>query len=166
MSINQTHTSQWQPTASLENIKIRARLLQSIRAFFVERNVLEVETPVLSPAAITDPQLESFSTRFQQRDYYLQTSPEFYMKRLLAAGSGDIYQLARVFRVDESGRYHNPEFSLLEWYRSGLDHFQLMDEIESLLKVILPKKTVEIQRISYRQAFINELQLDPLEARA
>ena len=77
MSINQTHTSQWQPTASLENIKIRARLLQSIRAFFVERNVLEVETPVLSPAAITDPQLESFSTRFQQRDYYLQTSPEF-----------------------------------------------------------------------------------------
>lgn len=139
-------------------------MLQSIRAFFVEQNVLEVETPVLSSAAITDPQLESFSTRFQQRDYYLHTSPEFYMKRLLAAGSGDIYQLARVFRVDESGRYHNPEFSLLEWYRSGFDHFQLMDEVESLLKVILQKKTVEVQRISYRQVFINELQIDPLEA--
>lgn len=164
MSIKQISTPQWQPTASLENIKIRARMLQGIRAFFVKRNVLEVETPVLSPAAITDPQLESFSTRFQQRDYYLHTSPEFYMKRLLAAGSGDIYQLARVFRVDESGRYHNPEFSLLEWYRLGFDHFQLMDEIESLLKTILQKTSVEIRRISYRQAFINELQLDPLEA--
>ena len=139
-------------------------MLQRIRAFFVEGNVLEVETPVLSPAAITDPQLESFTTRYQQTDYYLQTSPEFYMKRLLAAGSGDIYQLARVFRMDESGRYHNPEFSLLEWYRIGFDHFQLMDEVESLLKFILQRESIEIQRISYQQAFINHLQLDPLTA--
>lgn len=153
----------WQPTASLENIQTRARLLQSIRAFFAERNVLEVETPILSPAAITDPQLESFSTHFQQHEFYLQTSPEFYMKRLLASGSGDIYQLARVFRNDELGRYHNPEFSLLEWYRLGYDHHQLMDEIEALLSILLQTETLPIQRISYQQAFINQLQIDPLQ---
>jgi len=156
----------WQPTASFENIKTRARILQSIRAFFTERNVLEVETPVLSAAAITDPQLESFSLCFQRREYYLNTSPEFYMKRLLAAGSGDIYQLARVFRDDESGRFHNPEFTLLEWYRLDYDHHQLMDEIEQLIKFLMQTDELPVQRISYQQAFINQLKIDPLDVTA
>ena len=156
----------WRPTASLENMKMRARMLQGIRAFFVDNEALEVETPILSAAAITDPQLESFSTRFNQQNYYLHTSPEFYMKRLLASGSGDIYQLARVFRLDELGKYHNPEFTMLEWYRCGFDHHQLMDEIESLLKVLLDKNTLPVKRLSYQQAFIEALQIDPLDASA
>jgi len=123
----------WKPGASLHALQQRARVLQSIRAFFAQRDVLEVDTPILSNAAITDPQLESFHTQFAGRDYFLHTSPEFYMKRLLAAGSGDIYQVARVFRADEVGRYHNPAFSLLEWYRLGLDHQALMDEMQQLI---------------------------------
>jgi len=139
-------------------------MLHSIRAFFAERNVLEVETPGLSNAGVTDPQLRSFSTHFQNKEYFLHTSPEFYMKRLLAAGSGDIYQLAKVFRDDENGRFHNPEFTLLEWYRLDFDHQQLMDEIENLLKRLMPEKCNHINRISYQQAFISQLQIDPLDA--
>ncbi len=157
-------TDNWKPGASLETLKIRARVLQSIRAFFVARDVLEVETPILSKSAITDPQLESFMTQFNQTDYYLHTSPEFYMKRLLAAGSGDIYQIARVFRVDEQGRNHNPEFSMLEWYRLGFDHHALMDEIENLIENIFSglQITPGFARISYQQAFQNTLGIDPL----
>lgn len=154
----------WRPTAALDTLKKRARMLQSLRAFFAEREVLEVETPVLSPSAITDPQLQSFSTGFNQRDFYLHTSPEFYMKRLLAAGSGDIYQVARVFRDDELGCYHNPEFTLLEWYRVGFDHYRLMDEVEQLLKVFYMDETLQINRSSYQQAFLQQLQIDPLTA--
>jgi len=156
----------WQPTADLVVIRERARLLQRIRAFFAERNVLEVETPQLSPAAMTDPQLESFSCRFRQADYYLHTSPEFYMKRLLAAGSGDIYQLARVFRQDELGPDHRPEFTLLEWYRIGMDHHQLMQELEQLIRFLWADRPVSFESISYRQAFLQQLQLDPLTADA
>ncbi|VAW64620.1 Translation elongation factor P Lys34--(R)-beta-lysine ligase [hydrothermal vent metagenome] len=139
-------------------------MLQSLRAFFAEREVMEVETPVLSPSAITDPQLQSFSTQINQRDYYLHTSPEFYMKRLLASGSGDIYQVARVFREDETGRYHSPEFSLLEWYRTGFDHHRLMGEVEDFLAVLFEDETLKIKRLSYQQAFEQALQIDPLEA--
>jgi len=138
-------------------------MLQSLRAFFAARDVLEVETPILSPSAITDPQLQSFSIRFRQRDFYLHTSPEFYMKRLLAAGSGDIYQVARVFRDDELGRYHSSEFSLLEWYRIGFDHHRLMDEIEQLLASLLFDERLQIKRVSYQQAFLQQLQVDPLD---
>jgi len=161
-------TDNWKPAASLETLKIRARVLQSIRAFFAARDVLEVETPILSKSAITDPQLESFKTQFNQSDYYLHTSPEFYMKRLLASGSGDIFQISRVFRVDEQGTNHNPEFSMLEWYRLGLDHHALMDEMEELIKNIFSDKQKDIifQRISYQQAFQNKLAIDPLEADA
>jgi len=154
--------SHWQPTASLEMLKIRARMLQGIRAFFADNNVLEVETPILSTAAITDPQLESFSTCFQQQEYFLHTSPEFYMKRLLASGSGDIYQIARVFRDDELGTKHNPEFSMLEWYRCDYNHHQLMDEIESLLKRLFNQPQLSVERKSYQQAFIDQLEIDPL----
>ncbi|RDH84866.1 MAG: hypothetical protein DIZ80_05215 [endosymbiont of Galathealinum brachiosum] len=154
----------WQPTASVSILKERARMLQSIRAFFLQRNVLEVETPVISPAAITDPQLESFSTQFHQKEFYLHTSPEFYMKRLLAAGSGDIYQIAKVFRDDENGRNHNPEFTMLEWYRLGFDHHRLMDEIEKLLSELMARGKVNFQRLSYQQAFINQLEIDPFNS--
>lgn len=156
--------TQWQPSASLPAIKERAQLLQDIRAFFAQHQVLEVETPILSSCANTDPQIESFFTRFNQRDYYLHTSPEFYMKRLLAAGSGDIYQVARVFRDDELGRYHNPEFTLLEWYRLGFDHHQLMDEMQALIKKLFSNRDIKFQRISYKQAFMDQLHIDPLTA--
>ncbi|VAW56444.1 Translation elongation factor P Lys34--(R)-beta-lysine ligase [hydrothermal vent metagenome] len=154
----------WLPSATIALLKEKARMLQSLRAFFAERNVLEVETPILSIAAITDPQLESFSTCFKQQEYFLQTSPEFYMKRLLAAGSGDIYQIARVFRDDELGRNHHPEFTLLEWYRLGFNHHQLMDEIEALLNVLFSNAPLIVQRLSYQQAFIQYLGIDPLDA--
>ena len=154
-------TQHWRPTASLKNIKERARILNGIRAFFAQKNVLEVNTPVISPAAITDPQIESFSTQFNQHTCFLHTSPEFYMKRLLAAGSGDIFQIANVFRDDELGRHHNPEFTLLEWYRINFDHHQLMDEVQSLLSELVPAEKKQFQRISYQQAFIKQLQIDP-----
>jgi elongation factor P--(R)-beta-lysine ligase len=153
----------WQPTASLQSIKDRARMLQSIRAFFAKRNVLEVETPIISPKAITDPQIKSISTQYNQQACYLHTSPEFYMKRLLAAGSGDIYQLAKVFRDDEQGRYHHPEFTLLEWYRSGFTHHQLMDEMQELLNALMSQKENSYKRISYQQVFIDTLKIDPLD---
>ncbi|MCW8934506.1 MAG: EF-P lysine aminoacylase EpmA [Gammaproteobacteria bacterium] len=157
-------SQRWQPTATLEILKERARILQSIRAFFALRNVLEVETPVISKAAVTEPQVESFSTQFHQKEFYLHTSPEFYMKRLLAAGSGDIFQIAKVFRDDENGRNHNPEFSMLEWYRLGFNHHQLMDEMELLLSGLMIEEKVNFQRLSYQQAFINQLEIDPFNA--
>ncbi len=157
------HKHDWQPGMQREQLELRARILNSIRAFFAVRDVLEVETPILSPAAITDPQLHSFKTRFRQQDYYLHTSPEFYMKRLLAAGVGNIFQLARVFRVDEQGPRHNPEFTLLEWYRTGFDHQRLMDEVEQLLGELLAKN-LTAGRMSYQQAFEQSLGIDPLEA--
>jgi len=137
-------------------------MLHRIRAFFAQQNVLEVETPIISKAAVTDPQLESFSTHYKNTEYFLNTSPEFHMKRLLAAGSGDIFQIAKVFRDDESGHYHNPEFTLLEWYRLGFNHHQLMDEIENLLHTLIPEKTRTFQRISYQKAFLSQLKIDPL----
>ena len=157
-------TQRWQPTAALKTLKERARILQSIRAFFDQRNVLEVETPVISRAAITDPQIESFSTQFHQKDFYLHTSPEFYMKRLLASGSGDIYQIVKVFRDDENGKNHNPEFTMLEWYRLGFNHHQLMDEMELLLSRLMIKGKIKFQRLSYQQAFINQFEIDPFDS--
>ncbi|MCW8955335.1 MAG: EF-P lysine aminoacylase EpmA [Gammaproteobacteria bacterium] len=165
--MSQGSKSNWRPTASLEALKNRARMLQGIRAFFAEREVLEVETPSMSRSTITDPHLHSFQTRFAGQVLYLQTSPEFFMKRLLASGSGDIYQVARVFRDDESGSWHNPEFSLLEWYRLGLDHHQLMDEIDQLLSYLRQQlgsrlRVRDASRLSYQQAFIETLDIDPL----
>lgn len=147
----------WRPSASLETLKARAELYGSVRSFFASRGVLEVETPILSRHATVDRHIDSFRTGDGR---WLQTSPEFAMKRLLAAGSGPIWQIARVFRFEEQGRHHNPEFSLLEWYRPGFDHHALMDELGDLLAACgIPTGCT---RRSYREAFEHHAGFDPL----
>jgi len=154
----------WQPGISLEMLKLRAGLLQRIRAFMNARGILEVDTPVLGHAAVTDPNLHSFSTCFRHpagtevRTLYLGTSPEFAMKRLLAYGSGPIYQITHVFRDGESGRLHNPEFTMLEWYRTGYDEHALMDETGALLLELEFKSAL---RKKYGEVFQTATGLDP-----
>ncbi|TKB43986.1 elongation factor P--(R)-beta-lysine ligase [Thalassotalea mangrovi] len=160
----------WQPSASIETLKARAEFISRIRQFFAERGVMEVETPLLSQATVTDIHLQSFKTELaanvssnnQNNTLYLQTSPEFAMKRLLAAGSGAIYQLGKAFRNEEQGRHHNPEFTMLEWYRPGFDHHQLMTEIDALMQILLACEPA--QKITYQQIFIDTVNLDPLTA--
>ncbi|RLA30614.1 MAG: EF-P lysine aminoacylase GenX [Gammaproteobacteria bacterium] len=155
----------WRPHATLTTLRARARCLAVIRSFFGERGLLEVETPQLSIAAATDPALASLATRWPGPDgtaRWLHTSPEFPMKRLLAAGSGDIWQLARVFRDGERGRRHHPEFTLLEWYRLGWDHHRLMDEVTDLVTKLLDGHTLAaVEKLTYREAFIAHAGLDP-----
>jgi lysyl-tRNA synthetase class 2 len=153
----------WRPTASAARLKARARLLQDIRTYFSERNVLEVETPLISMAGNTDPEIQSIRT---DNGGYLRTSPEFPLKRLLAAGYGDIFELGRVFRAGESGRFHNPEFTLLEWYRTGFSYHQLMNEVADLVRFCGRGKFDQWpeQRLSYRQLFLHHLDLDPFTA--
>jgi lysyl-tRNA synthetase class 2 len=157
----------WQPTCALELLMARAELYKKIRFFFEKKGVLEVETPLLSHAIGTDPNLDFFITEFNwaamRQQLYLQTSPEFAMKRLLAAGSGSIFQISKAFRNGESGRYHNPEFTLLEWYRSGFDLEQLMDEIAELMCLLLCEKGItRVERISYRDLVYDDTGLDCL----
>ncbi|MBE0364934.1 lysyl-tRNA synthetase, class II [Pseudoalteromonas ulvae UL12] len=158
----------WQPSSSNQHLRKRAAIIRQIREFFYQRNVLEVDTPLLSQASVTDVHLSSFSTEFVGPGFakgltlYLQTSPEFAMKRLLAADLGAIYQLGKAFRNEEAGRHHNPEFTMLEWYRPGFDHFDLMQEISELLTVVLG--TTKVQRLTYQQAFEQVLSVDPLSA--
>jgi len=153
----------WQPTTTQAQRVARAKLLADIRRFFAERGVLEVETPILSQHTVTDIHIDSFETLYSygqySETYYLQTSPEYPMKRLLAAGSGAIYQISKAFRKDESGAKHNPEFSLLEWYRPEWNHHQLMDEIDIFLQTLL--ETLPAERITYKQLFINYFAVDP-----
>ena len=160
----------WQPSASPELIKLRATTLKLIRNYFEQREVLEVDTPILSASTVPDPFIESFQTRYipltqkmSTDHYYLHTSPEFPMKRLLAAGSGSIYQISKVFRQGESGQRHNPEFTLLEWYRDGWNHHQLMAEIDELLSLLLRPhlKLAETCFISYKAAFEQKLGINP-----
>ncbi|WP_288408274.1 EF-P lysine aminoacylase EpmA [Acinetobacter soli] len=158
------------PTCSIEALKARAQLYRTIREFFAQRNVMEVETPIVSQAGVTDVHLASVQVqrhiegRVQQQ--YLQTSPEFAMKRLLAAGSGPIYQICKVFRDDEHGRKHNSEFTMLEWYRPGLDLRELMHETAALLNVCLAHRFDEIRPLvlSYKHAFQDRLDINPLQA--
>lgn len=159
----------WRPQADWETLRLRAWLLASIRAFFAARGVLEVDTPALSGAAVTDPYLACFVTHYAgpradgDSARYLQPSPEFPMKRLLAAGGGSIYQLAKVFRNGEAGRWHNPEFTLLEWYRVGFDHHRLMDEVAELA-ILLLRDGIALQpmeKLSYAEVFQRWLGLDP-----
>jgi elongation factor P--(R)-beta-lysine ligase len=146
----------WRPGATLAALRQRAALLAQVRAFFAARGVLEVETPALSAAAVSDPQVESLVTRVagMHGPFFLSTSPEYAMKRLLAAGSGDIYQLCRVFRDAEHGRWHNPEFTLLEWYRLGFDDAALMTEVETLVAQLLsPQRPLQpAERLTYGEA--------------
>jgi len=163
------HHSSWQPTASLEMLRSRAQLLAKIRAYFEQTGVLEVETPVCSSYATTDPAIESFQIAYTGPGFsaphplYLHTSPEFPMKRLLAAGSGAIYQICKVFRDGESGRQHNPEFTLLEWYRPGYNHHQLMEDVARLVNSALTEPR-EIEYLSYSEIFMHQLNIDPHQA--
>lgn len=177
----------WQPSCNLEALRARAAMLSDIRRFFMERDVLEVETPLLCANAATDLHIQAipayysgypgysglvqssaaFSNDFdpskdKARPYYLQTSPEFAMKRLLAAGVGSIYQLCKAFRNGERGQRHNPEFSILEWYRIGFDHHQLMDEMDEFLQNILGSGPA--LRFSYQALFLKYLNIDPHSA--
>jgi elongation factor P--(R)-beta-lysine ligase len=152
------------------NLRLRAATYGRIRAFFAARGVLEVETPILSAAGNTDPNIQSFATRFSghvdagARERWMRTSPEFPMKRLLAAGVGDCYELGRVFRDGEAGGRHNPEFTMLEWYRVGWDEAKLAREVIDLLETLLLEagRTFDIVETTYRGLFHDALGVDPL----
>ncbi len=146
----------WEPTAALLALRARAELLRSLRDFFDQRAVLEVETPLLASAPVTDPNIDAYSLK--QAALYLQTSPEYAMKRLLAAGSGPIYQICKAFRRGEQGSRHNPEFSMLEWYRPGFSLEQLMDEVAKLLCLVLGERP--LRRVDYHGLFEEVLGLD------
>jgi lysyl-tRNA synthetase class 2 len=148
--------------ATLATLRARAALLGRLRDFFAAHRVLEVETPMLSPAAVSDPAIESIAAvpRALAARHYLHTSPEYAMKRLLAAGSGDIYQLCRVFRDDELGRWHQPEFTLLEWYRVGWDELELMSEVEHLLNTAVGAARAAV-RVRYFDALAASLGCGP-----
>jgi lysyl-tRNA synthetase class 2 len=158
----------WRPTASLDVLRLRARLLEATRRFFAERGLLEVETPLLGAAAATDPNIECLTSAWggapgrKAQCLYLQSSPEFAMKRLLAAYGVAVYQLGKAFRAGERGALHNPEFTLLEWYHPGWDHWALMGEVQDLLDRLLG--TGEAVRVTYREAFLRAVGVDPLLA--
>ncbi|HDR1070431.1 TPA: elongation factor P--(R)-beta-lysine ligase [Pasteurella multocida] len=158
----------WQPSASIENLLARAKIIAEIRRFFTDRGLLEVETPVLSEFGVTDVHLSTFNTTFisptaeKSKALWLSTSPEYHMKRLLAAGSGPIFQLCHVFRNEEAGQRHNPEFTMLEWYRPHFDMYRLINEVDDLLQQILDCKPTE--SLSYQFVFQEYVGLDPLSA--
>jgi lysyl-tRNA synthetase class 2 len=158
----------WRPGASLERLRRRAHMLAGIRAFFAERDVLEVDTAQLVNFAVTDVNIHSAEVRWPGADgraRYLHTSPEYAMKRLLAAGSGDIYQMCHVFRGEEQGTLHNSEFMIVEWYRLGWTLEALMDEVDQLLRRQLGAASgAPAQYLTYEQAFLDALGLSPLRA--
>lgn len=156
----------WRPSASIETLRLRAALLQRARAYFAATGALEVETPIMVRAAVSDVHLEALVVRDSHDEAcgYLHTSPEYGMKRLLCAGAPDIYQITRVFREGERGRRHSPEFTMIEWYRLGIDHHALMADVEHLLRTLLePHRSVgPTQRVTYADAFQAGLAIDPL----
>jgi elongation factor P--(R)-beta-lysine ligase len=158
----------WRPTAAHAALRRRAQMLDAARAFFRQRGVLEVETPILSSAGVSDPQIESLATQIAgiPGRAYLCPSPEYAMKRLLAAGSGDIFQICKVFRDAERGRWHNPEFTMIEWYRLGFDDAALMDEVETLIGGLLaPARTLgAAERLSYSAALQRHAGVDAFSA--
>lgn len=162
----------WQPAASIDALRLRAAFNRRVREFFHARGVLEVETPVLSLAGNTEPNIASFALEFSgrtdgaPRTRWLRTSPEFALKRLLAAGIGDCYELGRVFRDGEAGGRHNPEFTMLEWYRVGWDHLRLLEETVALVRTALALVGRDASPVvtTFRDLYWRQLQLDPLTA--
>jgi lysyl-tRNA synthetase class 2 len=163
----------WRPGATRERLVARAQMLAAVRSFFAARGVLEVDTPVIVNAPVSDVHIHSArveltpeGTAAGPAQFFLHTSPEYAMKRLLAAGCGDIYQVCHVARALETGRVHNPEFTLLEWYRTGFTLGQLMDEVEQLVAALLgaAAPAAAAERLSYREVFLRELGLDPFTA--
>jgi elongation factor P--(R)-beta-lysine ligase len=158
--------------ALASTLRLRATLYRLVRTFFADRDVLEVETPILSAAGNSEPNIASFTTHFSghvdagPRERWLRTSPEYPLKRLLAAGVGDCYELGRVFRNGEAGGRHNPEFTMLEWYRLGLDHRQLAQEVVALVQAALALvgRRAAVQMTGYRELFSDALGLDPFTA--
>jgi len=157
--------SMWQPTASIATLEVRATMLRAAREYFTATRALEVETPTLSAAAVTDVHLASVSAIAVGKQRFLHTSPEYPMKRLLAAGCGDIWQICRVYRDGESGRWHNPEFTMVEWYRVGVDHHALMSDVERLINAMLPpaRQFDRAERLSYREAVQLHAGVDALD---
>ncbi len=158
--------SHWKPNTTLETLKCRAKLLAIARQFFHDNNYLEVDTPSLSQSTTPDPNIESFVTEFNNTRYFLHTSPEFSMKRLLAAGSGAIYQICKVFRQGEAGRNHNPEFTLIEWYQPGMHYRALIEQVDKLVRLLLKDNLPlnETVLLTYRQAFEQFAGFNPLTA--
>ncbi|CAL4325716.1 Elongation factor P--(R)-beta-lysine ligase [Buchnera aphidicola (Eriosoma grossulariae)] len=159
----------WKPTAKISNLVNRSRIMTKIRSFFLNLGILEIETPVLSKFRVTDIHLESFKTYFKKTEkknkclkFWLNTSPEYYMKRLIAANIGAIYQICHSFRNGEIGRYHHPEFTMLEWYRPLYNMHDLMNEVELFLKTMFDVDTVK--KISYQDVFIKYLDCDPFSS--
>jgi lysyl-tRNA synthetase class 2 len=156
----------WQPSSSIQTLIQRAEILSRIRTYFANQQVLEVETPSISPSTVTDVHLEALSTlhtnplSVKKTHLFLQTSPEFYMKRLLCAGSPSIYQISKCYRDDEVGRYHNPEFTMLEWYRLGFTMEQLVEDVDNLLQLILDTPICE--KVTYSELFKKYLEIDIL----
>lgn len=169
---NRSGAAGWTPSATVDALRLRAAFNRLVREFFHARDVLEVETPVLSVAGNTEPNIASFSLEFSgrtdgaPRTRWLRTSPEFALKRLLAAGVGDCYELGRVFRDGEAGGRHNPEFTMLEWYRVGWDHLRLLDETVELVRAALALvgRDAALVVTSFRDLYWRHLQLDPLTA--
>ena len=159
----------WRPTATPARLAARARLLARAREFFAARRVLEVDTPFIVNAAVSDVHIDAAQVQLAGEEaapHFLHTSPEYAMKRLLAAGSGDIYQLCHVARGFEAGRLHNPEFTFIEWYRLGFSLGALMDEVEALVRALLADGAAvrRSERLSYREVFQRALSLDPFSA--
>lgn len=152
----------WQPSASIDDLRKRAALLSEIRSFFTTRGYWEVQTPVMAKFGVTDRYLSNIMATFRGQAYALQTSPEYHMKRLLAAGSGPIFQLSRAFRDDELGRWHNPEFTMLEWYQLGVNHLALLKEVEALIQSLL--RCPPFLVYTYREVFQQYCDLDPFTA--
>jgi len=158
--------SHWKPNTTIETLKCRAKLLTIARQFFQDNNYLEVDTPSLSQSTTPDPNIESFVTEFNNTRYFLHTSPEFPMKRLLAAGSGAIYQICKVFRQGEAGRNHNPEFTLIEWYQPGMHYRALIEQVDKLVRLLLKANLPlnETVLLTYKQAFEQFAGFNPLTA--
>jgi len=153
--------SHWKPCTTQRTRLLRAQMLRNIRTFFENKKVLEVETPALSQAANTDPYISSFECQEDKQARYLHTSPEYPMKRLLAANSGDIYQICKVWRQGELGKNHNPEFTMLEWYRLEFSYHQLIKEVSELLHQLLPDLNQKDKIYTYQNLFLEKFALNP-----